>query len=693
MKHTNRLINATSPYLRQHAHNPVDWYEWGEEALTHARAHDKPILVSIGYSSCHWCHVMERESFEREDIAAVMNRSYVCIKVDREERPDIDQLYMDAVQALGIHGGWPLNVFLTPEQKPFFGGTYFSPQSWVQVLGNIARAFTENRHHVEGTAEQLTQHLMRSDIGRFVKEISRDPADVAFDEIYNKLAARFDGVQGGMSNVPKFIMPSIWRFLLRYYYLSGRTEALMQVVLTLDKISAGGIYDQAGGGFARYSVDGEWFAPHFEKMLYDNAQLLSLFSESWAVTGNSTYQRIVNETFDWLQREMTHPDGGFYSALDADSEGIEGKFYCWTAEEINALPITNVQAIRDFYQVTDSGNWEHGLNILHRVDDIDAFLHRHQLTADAWNAQLSEAHAAMMNVRAERVRPGLDDKILTAWNAMTTCGLLDAFAAFGDPKFLQAAESNIRFVEHMLTDGDVLFRSFKGARSATQGFLDDYAWFIMALVRHYTVTFDESSLHRAQALTRQVLLRFAGPDEPYFYYNANDTEALIARKKDIFDNVIPSANAVMAQNLHVLGTLLDNSEWKELGAELIVSMKSLTMSEPSYMAHWAIALAEVKTGLTQVAIVGESASDVEDVRRDLQRTFSPFAVCMGMTTKSTLPLLAGKTASGNRTTVFVCENNVCLQPVHNAQDALALIRETSQPGGAIHPPRNKEINK
>jgi uncharacterized protein YyaL (SSP411 family) len=403
--HTNRLANATSPYLLQHAHNPVDWFEWGDEALSFARKFDKPILVSIGYSSCHWCHVMERESFENDSIAALMNAAYVCIKVDREERPDVDQIYMEAVQALGVNGGWPLNVFLTSEQKPFFGGTYFTPQAWSQILQNVARAYSDNRDNIEETAEELTHHLMRSDVGRFVK--AADSASVGRDlaSIAGKLAERFDHRRGGMNNVPKFVMPSIWRFLLRVHILTNEERLSQHIALTLDRIAAGGIYDQVGGGFSRYAVDGEWFAPHFEKMLYDNAQLMSLYSEAFTVTGKMRYQEVVFETLTWLQREMTHPDGGFYSALDADSEGVEGKYYCWTADELDQLLGGNANRIKEYYQVTPSGNWEHGMNILFRTTDEDSFLSKHHLSAEDWNRMLHEDKQMMLATRSKRIHP------------------------------------------------------------------------------------------------------------------------------------------------------------------------------------------------------------------------------------------------------------------------------------------------
>ncbi|HLZ16781.1 MAG TPA: thioredoxin domain-containing protein, partial [Cyclobacteriaceae bacterium] len=357
----NKLIHATSPYLLQHAHNPVNWQEWGGESLAEAKHADKPILVSIGYSSCHWCHVMERESFENKDVARIMNEGFVCIKVDREERPDIDHIYMEAVQAMGMNGGWPLNVFLTPDQKPFYGGTYFPPQNWVRLLVQIAKTFEVKRSEINQSAEDLANHLQRSDLDRFAREadteiFKREKLDQAFDI----LRLKFDAKRGGIDKAPKFVMPTAWLWLLRYHFVSKNDEALDMVLLTLKQITRAGLYDQLGGGFSRYSVDGEWFAPHFEKMLYDNAQLLSLYAEAYSVTKDGHFKSIVYETVGWLQREMMHPDGGFYSALDADSDGAEGKFYTWTWKEMESAVGGALESVAQYFHCTPNGNWEHG---------------------------------------------------------------------------------------------------------------------------------------------------------------------------------------------------------------------------------------------------------------------------------------------------------------------------------------------
>lgn len=666
----NRLVHSTSPYLLQHAHNPVDWFEWGEEALDLAQALDKPILVSIGYSSCHWCHVMERESFENESIAAIMNESYICIKVDREERPDVDQIYMEAVQALGVHGGWPLNVFLTPRQQPFFGGTYFSPASWTQVLQNVAWAYSVNRDQIENTADELAQHLMRSDIGRFVQRADSPSVSIDLSTVAGKLSERFDRRRGGMTNVPKFIMPSVWRFLLRYHYLSSDKEILQQVALTLDRIAAGGIYDQLGGGFARYSVDGEWFAPHFEKMLYDNAQLVSLYSEAFAVTGKQGYAQVVAETLTWLEREMTHPDGGFYSALDADSEGVEGKFYAWTAREMDDALGPASSRVKEYYQVSETGNWEHGMNILYIIPDEDAFLLRHKLALPEWQRLLAAHKQTLMAHRALRIRPGLDDKILTAWNAMMVCGLLDAYATFNDDRYLNAAARNLRFIEQQLCDGTTLYRSFKNRRSNTPGFLDDYAYYIQALAKSYQATFDESFLKRAGEFTEAAIDHFYDDTEQYFFYTSKGAQKLIARKKEIFDNVIPSSNAIMAQNLHILGTIMGRDDWSQLASVLVGSLQALIQSEPSYTSQWAIAMAELQAGFKEVILAG----NVNTMRKELQMNFAPFALYVAASPRSISPLTEGKGATGGRDTIYVCRKRVCQLPVHDVAQAIEQIK-------------------
>jgi len=662
----NRLIHSTSPYLLQHASNPVDWYEWGEDALKTAVATDKPILVSIGYSSCHWCHVMERESFEKEDIAKLMNEYFVCIKVDREERPDIDQVYMDAVQALGIHGGWPLNVFLTPDQKPFFGGTYFSPQGWIQILHNIHNAYAGNRNEITRRADELGNHLLRSEVERFKQTVSNPEWKNDIQALYVKLESHFDTRWGGMDRAPKFIMPSVWHFLLRYYHLTNNPAALKQIKLTLDKIVQGGIYDQVGGGFARYSVDAQWFAPHFEKMLYDNAQLISLYAEAYTVTGHEPYKNIVYETFEWLQREMTHESGGFYSALDADSEGIEGLYYVWTREELEQILGPDEKLISAYYSVTANGNWEHGRNILKRDTTDETFLKEHNLRAADWNVTLKNAKRKLLTHRDKRIRPGLDDKIITAWNAMTVCGLVDAFCAFGDLKFLEAAIGNMRFLEKELADNTQLYRSFRGKKSAVHGFLDDFAYVIKAQLKLYHATFDEYWIHRAAEFINHTLQHFFDAREGFFYYTSDHAAALITRKKEIFDNVIPSSNAIMAQNLHYAGTLLDKDEWKDIAKSMTNSLADLIKSEPNYMSQWGIVYAELNKGMKEVILAGNG---IQGLRAELQKEFYPFVLLQGSISGSGLPLFEGKVAVQGKDTIYVCYQKTCNLPVFSLEDA------------------------
>jgi uncharacterized protein len=671
MKHTNRLIHSSSPYLLQHAHNPVDWYEWGQEALTRAQQEDKPILVSIGYSSCHWCHVMERESFEHEEIARVMNDHFVCIKVDREERPDIDHLYMDAVQALGVNGGWPLNVFLTPQQKPFFGGTYFAPPAWTQILNNLHAAFQANRKQVEDTAEELRVHLLRSDVERF-RQAPVDAELIALAQgLYDTLSPRFDTVWGGMSRAPKFIMPAVWQWLLRFHVLTSHPAALQHTLLTLKKIAMGGIYDQIGGGFARYAVDGEWFAPHFEKMLYDNAQLLSLYAEAYALTHDPEFRTVITETVGWLTREMTSTTGGFYSALDADSEGEEGKYYVWTYRDLEEALGEHAPLIAEYYAAQPTGNWEHGQNILTRLLPDDDFLQQQDLTASAWENILQQAKDTLLQKRAERPRPGLDDKIITAWNAMTISGLTDAYRALGTPNLLTLAIQNMRFLENELLEGPQVYRSYKDRRSHTRGFLDDYAYLIQAYRKLYEVTFDEYWLRRAAFFLETTLTLFLDPADHCFYYSAHDGEALIARKKEIFDNVIPSSNALMAQNLGHLGVLLDRDDWKEKARALVSGFSRLIANEPNYMAYWATVYLEMEKGMAEVVLLG---ADLQDVRTELQREYLPFAVFTGATSGSDLPLLADKGLTDGKTTVYVCYNKSCRLPVYTASDALQQLK-------------------
>lgn len=651
----NKLIYSTSPYLLQHAHNPVHWNEWGNEALELAKKEDKPILVSIGYSSCHWCHVMERESFENSDIASIMNEHFVCIKVDREERPDIDQIYMEAVQVMGMNGGWPLNVFLTPDQKPFYGGTYFPPQNWAKMLQQINATFKQRREEINNSANELTQHIGVSDLKRFAQALNEKEFNVAdLDKMFSILESKFDNVWGGMDKAPKFVMPSIWLFLLRYHVISKNPKALEMINLTLTNMAMAGLYDQIGGGFARYSVDGQWFAPHFEKMLYDNAQLLTLYSEAFALTKNPLYKDIVYETVNWLKHEMTHDEGGFYSAQDADSEGIEGKFYTWTFDEAEKVLGGQVKDVADYYQLTSIGNWEHGRNILIRKTEKEP-------------DDFSEIKKKMLAARNQRIHPGLDDKILSGWNAMNIVGLIDAYKAFGESDFLKLAKGGIEFLEtHSIAEA-TLYRSYKKKHSTTEGFLEDHAYLISAYIQLYQATFNENYLTKAQQWTNYTLENFFDSSENYFHFSGKNSEQLIATKKEIFDNVIPSSNSVMAHNLFQLGIILDRDDWKKLATKMVSTISNLITSEPAYMSNWGILLSEITKGMSEVVIMGES---VEPLRKEFHSHYSPFAITMGSNSTSNLPLLKDKSPKGKESLIYVCFDKTCKLPSASVAEAL-----------------------
>lgn len=661
---SNRLISASSPYLLQHAHNPVDWYEWGQEALERARREDKPILVSIGYASCHWCHVMERESFENEETASIMNRAFVCIKVDREERPDIDMTYMEAVQAMNMQGGWPLNVFLTPDQVPFYGGTYFPPENWRKVLVQIDKAFRERRMEIAETATALKTHLQTSDIHRFASSEGMDGlAPEMLDKMVNVLHDRFDHTWGGIEKAPKFFMPSVWHLLLRCHALRRDQRALEMVLLTLRKASQGGLYDRVGGGFARYSTDVRWFAPHFEKMLYDNAQLISLYSEAYAVSGDDSFKHIVFQTIQWIKDEMLAPAGGVYSSIDADSEGVEGKFYTWTHQELQEHLAPPLSA---YFLTTPTGNWEDGRNILCSPADPGAFLQNYQLDAATLDRMVRTAQDELKRVRANRPRPALDDKILTSWNAMLIQGLCDAYRAFQEPEFLQLAKKILDFIEKNLTENGRVYRTFRNSRNPVEGFMEDYAFLIQAYVSVYEITFDESRLVQAENLLNYCIQAFSDTEDGYFHFTASTAEKLISRKKEIFDNVIPSSNSVMARNMLRLGTLKNNSTWIDQAGKMAGSFRKLIESEPVYMSNWGILAAELIAGISEVVIAGP---ETESFRKSLQRNFLPFTITLGSTKPSTLPQFEGRYPESG-TMIYVCRNRTCKLPVHSPEAAL-----------------------
>lgn len=665
---TNRLVHETSPYLLQHQHNPVDWYPWGPQALDLAKAEDKPIIVSIGYSACHWCHVMERESFENETIAAIMNKYFVCIKIDREERPDVDQIYMEAVQAMGLQGGWPLNVFLTPTQKPFYGGTYFPAKGWAQLLQNIAKAFVEQREEIEKSAVGFAESLNRSETDRLrLTETERQFTEDGLDQMYQRLQSRFDPVHGGMTKAPKFPMPSIWRFLLRYYHETENTVAKEHLVLTLDSMAAGGIYDQVGGGFARYSVDGEWFAPHFEKMLYDNGQLLTLYAEAYKVTQRPLYRQVILDTIAWANRELRSDENAYFSALDADSEGVEGKFYTYTEAEITELSGDHLDLIVDYYRIKPEGNWEESRNILHYRESDTAFAERHRLDLDRWKKIKSDFAQKCMALRDQRIRPGLDDKIISGWNGLMLKGLIDSYNALGDQAILADAIANASFICSRMIQGSTLYRTYKDGQAKINGFLEDYALVAEALIALYEATFEERWLLSAQELVDHVLKSFYDEEDGLFFYTSASDEQLIARKKEIFDNVIPASNSVMAKVLYRLGTIMDKSEYTELANNMASKISDWIINETQDMANWALAYADMRKPLAEIAIVGDEA---KSFRNQLGKSYLPNTVLMGTTASSDLPLLKERSPVNSDTTIFVCFEKACRLPVLTVSEAI-----------------------
>jgi len=666
-KTPNRLIKSTSPYLLQHAYNPVNWFPWSEEALDKAVAEDKPIIVSIGYSACHWCHVMEHESFENTETAAIMNRDYVCIKVDREERPDIDNIYMDAIHAMGLQGGWPLNVFLTPEQKPFYGGTYFPQQGWQQLLTQVSKAFNDDRVKLEDSANKFTLTISINETEKYKLNEYEAGFDKGFiDAAAEKLYTSLDFVYGGQKKAPKFPMPSIWFLLLRQYFTTKEKKYLDIVTLTLDRMSRGGIYDQLQGGFSRYSVDEKWFAPHFEKMLYDNGQLLSLFAEAYSLTGSKLYFKVIEQTVQWLKDDMLSPEGGFYSALDADSEGVEGKYYVWTSQEIDSILGNSSEIFKSFYDITEKGNWEKGVNILFNSKKLSSFLESNNLTEHEWDQKHESCKQSLLNVRNKRVKPGLDNKILAGWNAMTITGLVKCYLATGKDDYLELAESNADFISENLIDKD--FKVIRVYGTDISGVLEDYAFLIEAFTTLYQADFENRWLVLAENLTNFTIRHFFDDDQGMFFYTSNIDNKLIARKKEIFDNVIPSSNSQMAQNLRVLGLLLDNSDWTEMSAKMIFQIKKFFQNDLAYMSHWASSYLSFTNTTAEIAIVGEKAKSVNQA---ISKNFYPFKTTVGTETEEeSIPLLKNRRANGEKTMIYVCFDKACKLPVETVDEAL-----------------------
>ena len=647
----NRLANETSPYLLQHKDNPVDWYPWGEEALARARDEDRPLLLSIGYSACHWCHVMERESFEDPETAALMNERFVCIKLDREERPDIDAIYMEACIAMTGHGGWPLNVFLTPDQIPFYAGTYFPPDdrgampSWRRVLMGVAQAWDVNRDQIREGGERVAQRLAGGALLRPSEEgFDLDALDVAVEE----LRQRYDAPNGGFGGAPKFPPASAIEFLLR------RSEHDM-TAHTLRAMASGGMYDQVGGGFARYSVDERWLLPHFEKMLYDNALLARAYLHGWQVIGDDLLRSVCEETLDWMLREMRGQEGGFYSALDADSEGVEGRFYVWSVAELREVLGDDADAAIVYFGATEGGNFE-GRNILVRGVEPPE--------------RLPEIRRRLYEARAERVWPGLDDKRLTAWNALAISALAEAGAVLERGDYIDAAVGCAEFVMRDLRDADGrLLRTYKDGTAKLNAYLEDHAFLVEALLTLYEATFDPRWFGAARATADAMLARFADEERGGFFETSADHERLVTRRKDLEDNPIPAGNSSAAYGLLRLAALTGEHEYEERAVGVLRLLHGIAPQQPQGFAHLLQAfdfhLAQVK----EVALAGD---DTRALERVIRGRFRPHIVLAGGE-EDGVPLLAGRAPVDGRPAAYVCDRFSCLRPVTEPGELEALL--------------------
>ena len=679
----NRLASETSPYLLQHAHNPVDWYPWGEEALLLAKQQDKPILVSIGYSACHWCHVMERESFEDPATAAFMNEAFVNVKIDREERPDLDHIYMDAVQAISGSGGWPLNVFLTPEAKPFYGSTYFPPvrahnrPSWMEVLSRISRAFREERDKIEEQAQQLTDHLsQQNQFGTNALQVNIPPEErftyTQLHQAFEAAMGQADTVWGGFGKAPKFPQTFTLNYLLRYHFLTGRQDALDQALLSLDKMIQGGIYDHLGGGFARYSTDTEWLAPHFEKMLYDNALLVLSLCEAFQVTANPVYEKIIRQTLGFVTDELMDQEGGFFSALDADSEGEEGKFYTWSrAELMEVLGEEDGAWFARIYDVTERGNWEH-VNIL-RVGDVERW------KVEGESLKWENCRQALLDRRAKRVRPGLDDKVLTSWNALMNLAFSTAASVLGDAQIGQVAERNMKFLWNCREKAGEWRHSYKKGEYKVVAFLDDQAYLIWAMTGLYEMGGDEIWLNRAKAMMDEVSAAYSDEESRFYYYTQKGQKDVIVRKKEIYDGATPSGNAVMALNGWKLGVLTGNESWKNRSRDMVDGVLQVATRYPTSFGVWSSLLAELAAGTFEIGILGPGA---DQKRKQLLLKYLPFKVVQSAeNNREDLPLLMGK-KTGPEALVYLCRDYVCKKPVESIEELFQLI-ESELPGKSV----------
>jgi uncharacterized protein YyaL (SSP411 family) len=702
-KHTNRLINETSPYLLQHAHNPVDWYPWGEEALVKARVEDKPILLSIGYSACHWCHVMERESFENEQIADIMNQNYVSIKVDREERPDLDSIYMQAVQGMTGQGGWPMTMFLTPDGKPFYGGTYFPPRDrrygqevmpgFASILLGLAQAFNTRRTEIEEQANQVAEYLQKRSTTPLRPREQNRPAALALDSLHiagQVLARDFDATNGGFGSAPKFPNTMALELLLRVYLhrLAGEKSASAQlhngselqiVETSLEKMAHGGVYDQLGGGFHRYSVDSKWLVPHFEKMLYDNALLSRVYLHAYLVTGKPFYRRVAEETLDYVVREMTAPEGGFYSTQDADSEGEEGKFFTWTQAEIErALTPEDAALFIRYYSVTPLGNFE-GKNILHVARDAQQIANEAKVSLEELQASLQRSRTTLFQLREQRVKPGRDEKVLTAWNGLMLRSFAEAARYLQRTDYLQVASKNAAFLLDALRKNGRLLRSYKDGQARVNGYLEDYACLADGLLALYEASFDTHWFSEARALMDQAIALFVDAQNNGFFDTGSDHESLISRPKEIMDNATPSGNSVAVDVLLRLAAFTGEQAYRQRADGYLQPIADIMVQHPQAFGYALGALDFALSGGKEIAVIGApAAADTQSLLAVINRYYLPDSVLAGRAQENSnaakqIALLEDRPLKDGKATVYVCHNFACQAPVNTVEELERLL--------------------
>ena len=680
-QHTNRLIHETSPYLLQHAHNPVDWYAWGDEAFAKAKAEDKPILLSIGYSACHWCHVMERECFENESIARLMNELYVNIKVDREERPDLDEIYMSAVQMLTGRGGWPMTMFLTPERKPFYGGTYFPPEDrggmpgFPRILMSVNQAYRERPADVEKSVTQILDGLRRMATSVATE---KDFSNTIIGECVAKIAQAYDADNGGLGQAPKFPNAGVYELFLRHYHHSKSTRYLEMVTHTLAKMAGGGIYDHLGGGFHRYSVDAKWLVPHFEKMLYDNGQLLRIYALAYKLTQEPLFKSVVEDTASYLLREMLQPEGGFYSTQDADSEGVEGKFFVWSEAEVMRLLGEEDGAIFcRIYDVSESGNFEEQ-SILHPILTIDQASKYFRKDVHDIERLIAEAKAKLFSEREKRIKPFRDEKILTAWNGLMLSGLAEAIKISRKPAYIDAVQGTIEFIFTKLFRDGLLLHTYKDGQAKLLGYLDDYAFVAVGLLDCYEALFDPAMLSRVIELSEIMLREFSDEQDGAFYYIGNSHEKLISRAKPIFDASVPSGNAMATQLLLRLYHMTGDERYRRQAEKILRAYYEAMASQPFGFAHLLCALDCYLEKAKEVVVVGELEDErVVDLLGKIHSVYQPNLTIQLARSSEPLenisPLLRGKGQVGGQPTVYVCHNFTCSAPVTSWPELLPLI--------------------